>query len=187
MSRPALTRFLRALEALPDYHTLVDAKRGLADVESAYHAARRAAGTDNAIIEEAMDAAYNDIGFWHVPGFVEAGMRLQAAMAPVRRLLLTFPDRQARERGDTIYYHGHDGMSYSTDGENPELVSREHHLVLKRFLDRDEALSSADLKDDVNNVHKVLRELQQKYGPKAVHLPGKEKKGAGYFIRVRSI
>jgi hypothetical protein len=82
-----------------------------------------------------------------------------------------------------IWYHG--GRSYSTGGHNPVVVSNEIHDFLARFLDKDQAFDSGELRQTVNNVADVADKIIKKFGPKYVRRPGRDK-GAGYYVRVRT-
>jgi hypothetical protein len=84
----------------------------------------------------------------------------------------------------TVWYHG--GQSYSPDGVTPVLVSNELHNLLKAFLDRNEALDTKTLeKAGVGNATLVVDKIVKKFSGKAVRRP--ERKGDGYFIRVRTV
>jgi hypothetical protein len=83
----------------------------------------------------------------------------------------------------TVWYHG--GLSYSTNGANPVLVSHEQHNALKGFLERNEALDTRKLEGNgVSNVSKVMKKLAEQF-PGAVRQPSA--KGEGYYVRVRSV
>jgi hypothetical protein len=87
------------------------------------------------------------------------------------------------EDQSTIWYHGE--QSYSTDSKSPVCVSNEQHIILQKFLDRDEALVTKSLeKAGVCNVTTAIKKLAEKFGEDRIRRP--TKKGDGYFIRVRS-
>jgi len=99
----------------------------------------------------------------------------------------TPPLKAAPDSGDqpTVWYHG--GQSYSTDGMSPVSTSNEQHNMLKAFLEGHEALLTRNLeKAGVGNPTLVAKGLAKKFGEAAVRRPNREK-GAGYYIRVRTL
>jgi hypothetical protein len=84
----------------------------------------------------------------------------------------------------TVWYHG--DRSYSLDGRDSITVSIEQHNFLRAFLDREISLDTKSLKDcGVSNPAKVARDLAEKY-PGTIRRPGREKKGQGYRVRVKT-
>jgi hypothetical protein len=81
-----------------------------------------------------------------------------------------------------IWYHG--GQSYSTDCKSPVTVTKERHDLLQVFLDQNEARTTRELEQLVNNPSDVVIKIEKKFGTQAVRRP--MHKGDGYFIRVRS-
>lgn len=93
------------------------------------------------------------------------------------------PDDGASAVQVAIYCHG--GRSYSVDGQSPTNVSPEQHNFLKAFLNRDVALDTKELgKEGVSNVSKVASKINELF-PGSVKPPAR--KGAGYYVRVRSL
>jgi hypothetical protein len=85
----------------------------------------------------------------------------------------------------TIWYHG--GTSYSIDGKVSICVPESVHAILLLFLDKDEALVTKQLGYGKRNVAAVMTKIEKLFGAGTVRRPGKDNKGAGYFIRVRSL
>lgn len=82
----------------------------------------------------------------------------------------------------TIWYHG--GLSYSVDGLTPGIVSAEQHNILKAFLDGNEAINTKALEKCASNVSRIIDQILEIF-PGSVRKP--PRKGAGYFIRVRTL
>jgi hypothetical protein len=128
---------------------------------------------------------------------LEMTPRLREILAKVARSALGNADALEAERAKEarwllgqvppaepcIWYHG--GRSYSSDGLSPRVVSAERHNLLQRFLDRDQALTTSDLKDVVDNPSAVIEKLIGQFGGGAIRKP--RSKGDGYFIRAYSL
>lgn len=91
----------------------------------------------------------------------------------------TIPEEQP-----TIWYHG--GNNYSIDQKTPQAVTNEQDDLLQKFLDQNVAFQTAILGKIVSNPSQVAKKLRIKFG-NAVRSPGRFNKGAGYYIRVRSL
>jgi hypothetical protein len=83
----------------------------------------------------------------------------------------------------TIWYHG--TKSYSCDGKPPISVATEIHDLLQAFLDNDASKTTNELEDVVNNVAKLVKKVETKFGNGPVRRP--PRKGEGYQIRVKSL
>lgn len=117
-----------------------------------------------------------------------AGVSLQDANnAPLKAVVnalakTTQPPVESSAGPATIWYHAE--RSYSVDGCNPVVLSREQHNILKAFLNSDVALGHAALTNaGVSNVAKTIKGLASKF-PGTIRTPAS--KGEGYYIRVRS-
>jgi len=129
------------------------------------------------------------LGVKELPAFTdepETACTTDAALEALAARLQPAAATPALDAADqtTVWYHG--GRSYSLNGVSPVLVSNELHNVLKAFLDRNEALDTKTLeKAGVGNVTLAVDKIVKKFSGNAVRRP--ERKGDGYFIRVRTV
>jgi hypothetical protein len=108
----------------------------------------------------------------------------RAGEALLRMARMAKPADEPTTDPPAIWYHG--GVSYSRDGRSPECVSTQCHNLLRQFLDRDEARTTAEIETaGVNNATVAAQRVIEQFGADRAHKS--RLKGSGYFFRVRSL